>query len=234
MQNFTAIVLDDSFEEAKILIDHLENIPNLRDILFFNSPHDAMVYLSSNKADILFLDMEMPELNGLEFLKDWASTLPTIVISSHTNYAIDCFDKNNIVDFIQKPVTFNRLLRALNRVYQIMSQGSNKDVIWLKVGRQIQQFNLNDIIYIEADGIYSKIWNTDKSYTLVNDNISEIEQRLQGTKLLRLHKSYIFNSSQIKSIDSKSIFIANKQFPIGVTFKDKLEDILSLYNHSKQ
>lgn len=228
MSFITAIILDDSPEEADVLIKHLENILYIKHIHYFKTPQEALIYLSANQVDVLFLDMMMPEINGLDFLKIWTTSLPTIVVSSHSNFAMDCFDHHNIIDYIQKPVSFNRLIRALNRLYLSLKPEISKELLWLKVGRKIQNFKIADILYIEADGIYSKIWSADGTFTLANDNISEIEQKLQGTKLLRLHKSYIFNTLHIKSFDSKCIWILNKPFPIGVAYRSKIDFILTM------
>lgn len=232
IMNLSVLVLDDDQEQAMVLTNFLEEIPYITNIFTCQNAEEALTYLSSEQVDFVFLDMEMPGLSGMDLLSSFFFP-PTIIVSSHPSFAIDSYDNNSVIDFIEKPVTFLRLMRALNRVSKHINKDSNNETLYLKVGRKMQNFKIDTIQYVEADGIYCKVWLNNNSFVHVNDNISEIEQKLLHTKIIRLHKSYIFNLSYLKAFDSRNIWIGEQQFSVGAKYRSKLNNILNV-NASSQ
>ncbi|MCP1386541.1 LytR/AlgR family response regulator transcription factor [Runella salmonicolor] len=224
MNNLSVLVIDDDTEHAEYLVEYLSQIQALSHIKVTQSPQEGMKELLQTHYDLLFLDMHMPEITGIELLKS-LSLPPTIVVTAHPSFALECFDIDTVVDFIEKPVTLIRLTRAVQRATQEISPMLPK-ALFLKVGHKMQQFNIDDILYIEADGIYCKI-HTKSEVTLANINISDIEKKLSNTNLVRLHKSFIYNLTRITSFDNRHLWIDKQRFSLGVQYRGKLSQILN-------
>jgi DNA-binding LytR/AlgR family response regulator len=229
--NLSVLVIDDNKDHADELLNMLQNIPYVSRVVHCHNHQSALSILSLEPIDVVFLDLEMPSMNGLDLLKSFDFP-PTIIISSYPAFAIDTYEHSEVLDFIEKPATSVRLMRGLGKVFKYINAMATIQEIFLKVGRKIQNFKLDTILYIEADGIYSKVWLTNGTFVLVNDKISEIEQKLLHTKVIRLHKSYIFNLSYLKAFDSKNIWIDKMEFPLGIKYRNKLNQILNT-NYAK-
>ena len=228
IMNISVLVLDDHQEQATELTNLLNKIPYITTIKVITNPVEALNHFLTEKIDLVFLNMEMAEIHGLELLASFQFP-PTIVISSDSTFAIDCFDNNSVVDFIERPVRIPRLMRALSRAIKHISMNMlTNEHLYLKTGRKIQNFKIDTIQYIEADGIYCKVWVSNGTFSHVNDNITEIENKLRHTRLIRLHKSYIFNLNYMDTFNSRNIWIGEKQFSLGVMYRSKLGDILNI------
>lgn len=224
--NISVLIIEDCLEETNLLVEYLKRIPYVIKIQTYASAEEALPDLIEGKYNLLFLDMELSNLSGHDLLK--SIPLPTtIVVSAHTSFAAPIYDIDSVLDFIEKPLTFTRLLRALKR-FQVATSRVIVKQLYLKVGRQVQSFNAKDIYYIEAQGIYSKVFMKDGRFTLVNDNISEIESKLVNTNLVRLQKSYIFNIDLITAFDSRNIWLNELKFSLGVNYRNKVSELLFL------
>ena len=224
--NLSVLIIEDNFDDTAKLVEFLNRIPYIVNIKTHNSAQDALTDLIQGTYELVFLDLEIPQLSGMELLQSM-SLPPTIIVSAYPSYAITSYDIDSVVDFIEKPLTFPRLLRALKRAQTAIEFNEVKH-LYLKVGRQIRHFSVENIQYIEADGIYSKVWMKDGSYTLANDNISEIESKLLHTRIVRLHKSYIFNVDAVTAFDSRNIWLGESKFQLGVHYRGKLGQLLHL------
>jgi two-component system response regulator LytT len=153
-----------------------------------------------------------------------------VVLSSSTLEAVECYDQGLVTDFILKPLNFPRLRVALNRAlksYISFSGMTGVDYVFLKVGRSFLKFQLDEIIYIEAFGIYVKLY-TSKGKTIVNDSISRVEKRLEHHDFIRVHKSYIINTKKIISFNSSAFELTLGKIPIGPNYKFKLDALLAM------
>ena len=228
IMNISVLILADQQEQATELTNLLKNIPYISTIKVSTNPVEALNHFLSEKIDLVFLDMETAEINGIELLASFQFP-PTIVISSRPAFAIACFDNNSVIDFIEKPMKMLRLMRALNRATKYISMNTiTNDYVYLKTGSKTKNFKIDSIQYIEADGIYCKVWMNNGSFSHVNDNITEMENKLRHTRLIRLHKSFIFNLNHINTFNSRNIWIGDKQFSLGVTYRSKLGNILNI------
>lgn len=224
--NLSVLIIDDEPLHSAQLVEHLKRLPYVIQSKVIHQSEEALEYLINNTYDLLFLDLQMPNINGMELLQTFTLP-PTIVVSAHPSFAVNCYDLDAVVDFIEKPVMFTRVLRALQRAIAKVKVPMNNNV-YLKVGRQMQHFHIDDIYYIEADGIYSKVWSKNGNFILVNDNISELEKKMIHTRLVRLHKSYIFNLNNITSFDSRNLWLGELKFQVGIHYRGKLGQLLHL------
>jgi DNA-binding LytR/AlgR family response regulator len=232
MTNMNALIVEDDPESVLLLQHFISRLP------FFNTPDvvksggEAISALHNKAYDLVFLDMFLPDINGKTIMETGTKYPPVIVTTVSPDFASDCYDLD-VVDYLVKPFEFSRFLRAVNRALEqvkIMDNSiSNKTSIYLKVGRKVQHFAYELIDYVEAYGIYCKVWHNNQSL-VVNDSIGELNERLSKKYFLRIHKSYIINIEKISSYDHKEIEINNLKIPIGISYKSQLTGLMELLN----
>lgn len=188
---------------------------------------EAFEYLNRKTADIIFLDIELPDLSGLELLKLFPAHAPVVVTSSHVEMAVECFDFD-VVDFLTKPFSYTRLLRSIQRAtkklpdQQVIPEKSPvKNYIFLPTGRSTVRFNYSDILYIEAYGVYVKIVTPDGT-VVVNQMLSNIEEVLPQDPFLRIHRSFLVNLNHINRIATNEVRVSTFFLPIGMSYKEKV------------
>lgn len=187
-----------------------------------HSAEDALAFISQSNYDVIFLNLELPGVSGLELLKSLTRPLRVIVTSTQPSYALECYDLN-VVDFLIKPISFQRFLRAVNRAVQPYQQ--RQDRIFLRIGRKVQLFKYKDVTYMEAEGAYTKIWQKGR-FVLVSDPISSIYERLPKDEFVRVHKSFIVNISELTSYDYRTIWLGEVKIPIGDSYRKPFQAYL--------
>ncbi|MVM40415.1 response regulator [Spirosoma sp. HMF3257] len=191
---------------------------------------ETVEMLATEAIDLIFLETRLANECGLTLLKSGINLPPVIVISSRPEDALACYEIGIPVDFLLKPFSFERLLRALNRALSIQFKSNSLvsiDSIFLKTGRKLQRFNYQTIDYIESYGIYSKVYMTDGS-SIVNERVVTLAKLLPSQFFMRVHKSFILNIRKITSFDRSNLCIGSTKIPIGVSYRPKLEGLLNL------
>ncbi|MES2518860.1 MAG: LytTR family DNA-binding domain-containing protein [Bacteroidota bacterium] len=228
------IIIEDNPIDIKILKGHLQKLPHLKLVETFNNPIDAIQTIHSDAIDMIFMDIEMPEMTGIGLLNALEKTPPVILISNHIQYSMQAFELG-VTDYIHKPVTFERLLKAVSRAIEFINlQNRNikeliipKDnFIFLKAGRELLKFNLNDILYIEALASFTKVFTQDKT-TVISESISELHAKLPIDSFLRVHKSYLVPLNKIVGISTKNVILENNKIPLGLSYREGIEKILA-------
>lgn len=230
MNKPSCIVIEDQPVARRIIEQHLENCGLLDNKGSFSSAIDALSYLNENDIDILFLDIEMPVLNGLQMLKTLQRKPLVIVISAYREYALDSYDFD-VTDFLLKPISFERFLKAVNKSCEIIKNNRNKykydkDFIVVKQDKKIHKLDLESIIYIESMGDYVKFY-TSKGVYVAYQTIKNLSEKLPFPKFLKIHKSYIVALDKIESIVGNTIFINEIRLPIGESFRSVVKKIIS-------
>jgi DNA-binding LytR/AlgR family response regulator len=233
-KNYKCIVIDDEKVDRKILESHIKRIPNLELVDSFTNPTEALPILQENDIDLLFLDIRMPEISGIDFLKTLKSLPQTILISAHTEYSMDAFEVG-VTDYLLKPFGFDRFLKAVSRaidLIQLRSRRDNKsaiheEFIFLKSGRDLLKFNLQDILYVEALASFSKIYTSSEKYTLISESISELQNKFQSNEFIRIHKSYLVAKNKVTGISTKQIILDEIKIPMGLSYREEVERVLS-------
>ena len=237
-QIYKCIIIDDDKVDRKILESHLKRIPNLELINSFSNPMEALPTLHENSVDILFLDVEMPEMTGIEFLKNLKIVPQTILISAHAHYSLEAFEVG-VTDYLQKPFGFDRFLKSVSRALEMVQlrsktnekhDGVFQEFVFLKSGRELLKFNLHDIIYVEALASFSKVYTSAEKYTLISESISELQNKFSEEHFIRTHKSYLVSKNKVTGISSKQISLDNIKIPLGLSYRKGVEDILSFEN----
>ncbi|MES2732262.1 MAG: LytTR family DNA-binding domain-containing protein [Bacteroidota bacterium] len=220
---YNCLVVDDDNLAKTILIHFIKQYPSLSLITSLSNGLEALDYLIAGEQsiDILFLDVEMPEMSGLQLLKALPTKPATILITSDRNFASDAFDLE-VVDFIVKPVEYVRFTRAVDKVIETLSSmrknASDQD-IFMKVDNKMVKIVLDDILYIEALSDYI-IVVTDKHKHIVYSTMKSIEEKLASESLLRVHRSYIINLKKVEAIEDNSVIIKGSYVPISKSYQE--------------
>jgi DNA-binding LytR/AlgR family response regulator len=222
----TCIIVDDDDLDRLAVQAELFSFKNIRVLGSYCNPIEAMSAISSNKPDILFLDIDMPEINGIDFVKS-ISNLDTIniFITSHPEFALQGFQLK-IFDFILKPLETDRFESCINRIYdfvKLKGKAEAYDVLFenekiiFKEGHNVVNLNANEVIYLEAYGDYTKIVTEKKSH-LTLATLSNFLESLPTGKFMRIHRSYVIAINKVKSIGNKSIDMGKDIIPVGKTY----------------
>lgn len=223
------LVVDDEPLALDILEDYINKVPFLSLVKTTTSAIEGLSLVQSGAIDLVFLDVQMPELTGIQFLKIINGKCDVILTTAYSQYALDGYELD-VVDYLLKPIAFDRFYKAAQKVLQ-NSHHSNTlvveaptvpkthDFIFVKTEHKIQKIYLDDILYIEGLKDYISIFTkTERIITL--QNMKKMEESLPEKSFIRVHKSYIIALAKIESIERSRIQIGDKIIPIGDTYRD--------------
>jgi DNA-binding LytR/AlgR family response regulator len=219
----TCIAIDDEPLALEVIKKYIAKIYFLELQGTFTDPVEARKLLESSPVDIVFLDIQMPDVNGIEFSKT-ISTKNTAVIftTAFSEYAVEGFNVDAI-DYLLKPIEYDRFLKAVYKAKEYIEYLNNQELndgyIFVKSDYQMVKINLRDIIYIEGLDDYIKIYLPQKS-VLTLMTLKTITQKLPAKEFLRVHRSYIVPVSKIENVSKSRIRIGNKEIPIGVSYSE--------------
>jgi two-component system, LytTR family, response regulator len=220
------IAIDDEPLAISKLKGFIGRIPELKLLEAFDNALEAMVWMKTNQTDLIFLDIQMEQLTGIQFLEATRTNSRIIVTSAYDRYAIKGFDLN-VTDYILKPYSFERFVSAVNKVMEQLSGGlTNKglpethdDFIFVKTEYRLERIDLDQILYVEGMKDYLRIICIDKKIMTLQ-SFSKLEESLPAKKFCRVHKSYIVAIDKIKSIERNVIVIADRRIPVSNTYRD--------------
>lgn len=219
------LVVDDEPLAIKLIQNHIARLDNFEVAATCSTALKALEILRTTPIDLLFLDIEMPQMTGIEFLKGLKDPPAVIVTTAYREYAIDGYDLD-LVDYLLKPVTFERFFKAIDRYLRmamnkkhVSPQAVLPQHLFLKSGLRNHRINVDDIFYIESLKDNIVIFSDQGSIT-IKYRISELEQELGSTPLLRIHRSFIININKISSYTPNDISIGKKSIAIGPNYKE--------------
>ncbi|MFA7494005.1 MAG: LytTR family DNA-binding domain-containing protein [Proteiniphilum sp.] len=250
-RKINCVIIDDEPPASDILKYYIEKTPNFEVAEIYYDPIKALEGLRSKKVDVIFCDVEMPDINGLQLLESLTlhrnkNTL-VVIISAHAKYAIDGFDINAI-DYLLKPVSFARFLKSTEKILNYLKDKdssdistdieeqmplteSSKDYIFIKSKGKLVKIEYVDILYIEAIGDYVKIYLENTKPVVIMDSLKHLEKTLPNDFFRRIHRSYIIPLSRIRAIEYKKVILGeNLSLPISNSYYDDLYDSL-VSNH---
>lgn len=207
-----AIAVDDENMALEILRRHAEGLPYLRLDHFFNAGQEALDFIKTNPVNLVFLDINMPGINGLEFVKMLDASVQVVFVTAHSNYAINGFDLA-VTDFLLKPISKERFEQACALALSRSSVARQEDAIFVKDGHQLVRVNFDDLLYIKADDNYLSFVEKNK-YTLSRMKMTGLAERLPK-RFLRVHKSYIVNLDKVDRIESGKVILGNIKIPVA-------------------
>ncbi|MFA5328856.1 MAG: LytTR family DNA-binding domain-containing protein [Prolixibacteraceae bacterium] len=217
------IIIEDEPAAQSILEQHISKCHDLRLSGTFADAFSAQSFLVSNPADLIFLDINLPEMSGLSFLRSMLHPPLVIFTTAYSQYAIDGFDLE-AVDFLLKPFSFERFYKAVNKAREKFSARIIPTVqskLSLKSGKRIYQIAIEDILFVEAAGDYVTVFSTDKKL-VVHGTLKSWEEKLKGLSFLKVHRTTIVNLQKIEHIEGNLIQIGEHKLPLSEQFKEEL------------
>lgn len=232
MSTIHCILIDDEPMGLSVLQAHASKVPYLKVLATFVSATEALAYLQTQPIDLLFLDIQMPDLSGLEMARLLDSSIPIIFTTAYRQYAVDGFELAAI-DYLLKPISLSRFLQACNRaVDRLASQPSRKpaanDHLFVKTGYDWTRIDLTSLLYIEANDNYLTFYESDRR-TLTRMKLSEAMDKLPVEQFVRIHKSYVISLAKIDKIERHQIILAGRRLPLSTTFR---QELLGRFNQS--
>ncbi|MDT0557573.1 LytTR family DNA-binding domain-containing protein [Ichthyenterobacterium sp. W332] len=217
----TCIIIDDEPLAVSLLESYVSKIEDLTLKGAYNNPLDALKILREEPVDLLFLDIQMPEITGVEFKKIISPDVKVIFTTAYSEYALESYELN-AVDYLLKPITFQRFLKAVEKVQEKNNTAeveTKKDYLFVKTEYRHQKIFFSEILYLKGLSDYVAIQTKDGK-VLTLQNMKDFEQSLPKSKFIRVHKSYIISLEHIEFIERNRIVIKGEYIPIGATYKD--------------
>lgn len=223
------IIIEDEIPAQKILQNFIGKIPNLELQGTFNAAIEAYSFLSNNEVDLVFLDINLPDISGLEFIKTVKNPPAIIITTAYPEHAVSSFELDTIVDYLVKPIRFERFFKAINKLKgrQENQIEEENDSIFLNVDKTHHKIILNDILYVESDRNYISIITKYKTLSFI-DTLKNWSDKLNNTQFIQVHKSFIVNVNEVDKISGNTLFVADKKIPIGRTYKQELLKTLNI------
>lgn len=224
------LIVDDEPPARELIKSYLERLTGYTICGSFGNSQEAFHYLNTNQVDLLFVDIDMPQMNGLELIKGLVQRPRTVITTAYREYAADGFDLN-ILDYLVKPVSFERFLQSISRYNHSLALNMNTThslddaYMFFKVERDMVKIYLKDILFIESLQDYIKIVTSEKTY-ITYTRIGFMEDKLPEAHFVRIHKSYIIAIASVESFRHDGVSLAGVQLPIGRVFKQNFMDAL--------
>jgi len=226
-KHINCLIVDDEPVAREIIENHLQKIGHMHVLASCKNAIEAFKEISAHQVDLIFLDINMPEISGLLFAKSINKNIKVIFTTAYREYAIDGFDLQ-AVDYLLKPISFDRLLQAVNKylgentpsVSDLSAEviEDKSDFIFIRSDRKMIKLNFSDVNYVESFSDYIKIHLDDKTI-VTRETISNIEAKLPQKDFLRIHRSYIVSFAKIESFTNECIEVKNKTLPISRSYK---------------
>jgi len=221
----TAIALDDEPLALKIIENFCAQVDFIKLEKTFNKQSDAQKYLNKFPIDLIFLDIQMPQKNGIDFYKNISQNTKVIFTTAFTDYAVEAFEVN-AVDYLVKPFSFERFLKAVEKLKENEVK-TEQNFFLLRADYQLHKINFEDIIFVEALDDYVKIHLKSQKNITARQSLKNILEKLPENEFIRVHRSYIIPINAIKSIVNKSIKIDEFIIPIGEKYKEEISKLNS-------
>jgi len=231
------LIVDDEPLARELIRGHVEKLENFEIVAECGDAMKALNVLREKQVDLIFMDIQMPQITGIEFLKTLKHAPKVIITTAYREYALEGFDLD-VVDYLIKPITFERFLKSVNKYYQtnqedvhvISGESAEKmteaSFIYVKENKKVVKVYLSEIKYIEGLSEYVQIF-TDKRKIITKTSMSQMEEKLSIKNFLRIHKSFIVSISKIEAFTANTIEIHGKELPIGRSFKNAVLNALN-------
>lgn len=221
------VIIEDEIPAQKVLLHYINKIPNLTVLGTFNSAIIANDFLRNTDIDILFLDINLPDISGIDYIKTVENPPSVIMTTAYPDYAVASFELPTITDYLVKPFSFNRFLKAINKVEKSTSKPNSTEAIYINVDKTIHKVLLKDIKYILSEKNYVTLVTTVTRFSYL-ESLKNLESKLPESHFIRTHKSFIINSNYITKISGNQLFMGTEKIPIGRAYKQFFMEKLNL------
>ncbi len=216
------IIVDDEPLAREILTDYVADLPSLNLVGSYSSAIQALEVLKNQVVDLIFLDVNMPRLSGIEFIKALDRRTAVILTTAYPDYALQGYELD-VVDYLLKPFSFERFLKAVHKAdVRVDSPGeTHGGRLLVRADKRTWLVEHDDILYIESMGDYVKIYTKQRNH-VVNESMKSIEESLPGNQFMRIHKSWIVSRSAIDFMEANYLMCGEQPIPVGKTYRDQL------------
>jgi len=237
----TCAIVDDEFLARQYLKDYVEKLPFLELIGDYDSPLMILEELKRNAIDILFLDIQMPDISGLDFLKTLNPQPYVILTTAYKEYALEGYE-HNVIDYLLKPFSFDRFLKAVNKTAEMIrkerSAGKRPDsgdarplvgenFMTIRADRKWYKINFDDLIYVEGQKAYVTFHTRTKKITALV-SLKELEETLPPEKFIRIHKSFIVSIGHVETLEGNLVGISGQKLSIGSSYREKVNSLFKI------
>ena len=227
------IIVEDEVLAQDVIKNHLQKVDRFELVGVYRTAPEALEALNTKEIDVMFLDIRLPGMNGLNFLRSLSNPPLIVLTTAYSEYALESYEFN-VIDYLLKPISFERFSKTINKIAdgKLFTQVINDqdrlpgDHIFIKSNSKLFKVNFSEIIYIEGMKDYLKIHTAE--YTLItHQTMNDIEKILPSPKFMRVHKSYIVAVSHIKAIYGNSVEMEKATIPIGINYKEKVMSFIN-------
>ena len=222
------IIIEDEIPAQRILKRFISKIPSITLVDTFKAAIEANSFLNTNNAiDVVFLDINLPDMSGLDFIKTIKNPPAIIMTTAYPDYAVSSFELDTIVDYLVKPFSFDRFLKAINKAKNSVEtpkediEASTEETIFLNVDKTLHKLTLSAILFIESDRNYITVVTETQKLSYI-DSLKNWTTKLPESQFIQVHKSFIINSEFVERISGNTIYVKNNKIPIGRTYKQEL------------
>jgi DNA-binding LytR/AlgR family response regulator len=232
-EKYNVIIVDDEYLAQKLLQDYVSKVEPLQLVATCSNAIEAMNVLKNHQVDIMFLDIQMPDLTGLDLAKSLEHKPAIIFTTAYSEYAVDAFNLS-VVDYLLKPFDFPRFIQAINKVIGTEQQkmmglqkpavdtiSESNDFITVKADYKLYKINYDDLLFIEGQHEYVTFHTTQRRITALFA-LKDLEEILPKDKFVRVHKSYIVSFKHIQDLDKSDVTVAGNKVPVGASYRDEL------------
>ena len=220
------IIIEDEIPAQKILQNFISKVPHLNLLGTFKAAIEANSFLRNNSIDVVFLDVNLPDISGIDFIKTVKNPPSIIMTTAYPDYAVSSFELDTIVDYLVKPFSLERFLKAVNKLTVNVIEVSNLKVddsnsIFVNVDKTHHKIVLDDIVYVASDRNYITLVTKSQKLSFI-DSLKNWAEKLPKDTFIQVHKSFIINSKLVDKISGNEVFINQNRIPIGRTYKQQL------------
>ena len=213
------VIVDDEPIGRKTLAEHAENIQDLEIVASLSNALDLSDYLKKNDVDLILLDIHMPKLSGIEFMKIQKDPPLVVFTTAYAEYAVEAFSVH-AVDYLMKPISLDRFIKAIDRAREILQKDGNHNWLIVKEGSRIYRIPTEGIFYVQAYGDYVKIFTAEKTY-LSKDRLSNLTSTLPDP-FIQVHRSYIVNLNYLQYMEGNQVTINDIKIPVSNSYRSDL------------
>lgn len=223
------IAIDDEPKGLEIIQSHINKLSSLNLLNVYIDPFQAIDFLNENEIDLIFLDINMPNINGIDLVKSLNKKPLVIFTTAHSEYAMDSYEVK-AVDYLLKPFDFPRFLMAVNKALELLKESvTSEDFMFVNTGNLKKRIVFDQVKYIEGEGNYVKYVFSDGNI-LVRSTIKSTLHVLPKNKFIQIHRSFIVPFSNIEKIEDSHVFIGDKRIPVSSSFREKFMTLINRYN----
>lgn len=216
----TCLIVDDEPSAREVLEKYVADAPMLQHAASCSDALEAMAFLDEHSVDLLFLDINMPKLTGIDFLKTLPDSPEVILSTAYDDYALKGYELD-VTDYLLKPFSFDRFLQAVRKAEKRLSPTAGPESLKLKADGKLYRVPLDEISYIESSGDYVTIHLNDQKLTTY-ETLKNLEEELPQEHFARVHKSYIVRIPSVDYLEGNILKVGDQAIPVGKTFKDKI------------